>query len=52
MNHHRPLSTDVQLAAARRVAAAAIAAAYSLDAARLIARCYIDHTPTLKGSRS
>jgi hypothetical protein len=51
MNAHRPTYTPAQLAAGRRVADAAFARGYGHNAARAIARTYVDHTPTLKEHR-
>lgn len=52
MNTYRPTYTATQLAAGRRIADAALARGYGHNAARAIARAYVDHTPALKGDRN
>ncbi len=47
----RPLYTAAQLDAGRAIAGAALDKGYSLSQAAGIARCYVNHTPTMKGSR-
>jgi hypothetical protein len=51
MNAYRPTYTAAQLDAGRRIAEAALARGYGHNAARAIARTYVDHTPTLKETR-